>query len=77
MGRFVNIDNIVVIEQAETAGACVGFLLGAATGARIGLDYWWLGPVAIPITVGSILVGGTVGAVGGSNLGKLIVSQLT
>jgi hypothetical protein len=39
--------------------------------------FWWLGPVAAPVAiVSSILVGGTVGAVGGGNLGKVIASQL-
>ena len=78
MNRFVNIENVVVMGQAETAGACAGFLIGAAAGAKISSStFWWLGPVATPVViVSSMLVGGTVGAVGGGNLGKVIVSQL-
>lgn len=78
MNRFVNIENVVVMKQGEIAGACGGFLLGAAVSAKIGSStFWWLGPVVAPVAIASgILVGGTVGAIGGSNLGKVIASQL-
>ena len=77
MSKFVNIENVVVIEQTEVAGACAGFLLGAATGAKIGSTFWWSGPIVSSVTLaGSILVGGTIGVVGGSNLGKAIGSQI-
>jgi hypothetical protein len=77
MASFVSISNTTVSEQSETAGACGGFLLGAATGARIASAFWWLGPVATPVVIMTgIVVGGTVGAVGGSNLGEVIASKL-
>lgn len=77
MNKLVQIENVVVVEQAEIAGECVGFLLGAAMGAKIiSSAFWWLGPVATPVTVASgIFLGGTVGAIGGGNLGKVVVSQ--
>lgn len=78
MHKFVNIENVVVMEQAELAGACSGFLFGVAVGAKVGSRIvWWLGPTTAPAAIASsMLIGGTVGAVGGSNLGKVVVSQL-
>jgi hypothetical protein len=72
MTTRVNVQNVVV-EPAVTAGACAGFLAGAVIGTKVATTFWWLGPVAYPV---AIFVGGTVGAVGGGNLGKVIASQL-
>jgi len=78
MRKHVNVENIVVSEQAEAAGTCGGFLLGATTGAKIGTStFWCFGPVAAPIVlVSSVVFGGIVGAVGGSNLGGVIASKI-
>jgi len=76
MTKLVNVQNVVV-EPAEIAGACAGFLAGAVIGTKVATTFWWLGPVAYPVAIaGGIFVGGTVGAVGGGNLGKVIASQL-
>lgn len=78
MGKFVNIQNVAVLEPGEIAGICGGLLVGATVGAKIGFEHsWYLGPVVAPVAVASgIFIGGTVGAVGGGNLAKAIASQL-
>ena len=76
--KLVNIENTTITEKAETAGACAGFLAGAAVGAKIAsTGSWWLGPVVAPIAVASgALVGGVIGAEGGKNLGSVIATRL-
>jgi hypothetical protein len=76
--KLVNIENTTISEKAETAGACVGFLTGAAVGAKIAsTGSWWLGPVGVPIAVASgALIGGVIGAEGGRSLGSIIATQL-
>jgi phage tail tape-measure protein len=75
--RYFNVENTTVVEQAETAGACAGFIAGAAAGAKIASNFWWLGPVAYPTAIiGGTLTGGAIGAIGGANLGKAIVIQM-
>ena len=78
MNRYFNVENTTVVEQAETAGACAGFIAGVAAGAKISSStFWWLGPIAYPATIiGSTLAGGAIGAVGGANLGKAIATQI-
>jgi len=78
MNRYFNVENTTVVEQAETAGACAGFITGAAVGAKVASStFWWLGPVAYPTTIiGSTLVLGAIGAIGGANLGKAIITQM-
>ncbi len=76
MNQLVHVKNGGVSEQAEKAGACGGFLLGALAGASVSSKFWWLGPVAPVAIAGSILLGGAVGALGGGSLGKVVASQL-
>jgi len=60
--------------QAEKGGAFAGFLAGASVGAKIcASTLWWLGPIAAPaIIVGGTLIGGTIGAFGGYNIGGAV-----
>ena len=74
MRRFLNIENTTIVEQAEVAGAAIGFLGGAAAGANVAGSLSWYNPA---VMVGGALVGGVVGAVGGANLGRAIATHIT
>ena len=65
------------MKKLGTAGACGGFLAGAAAGAKLAsATMWWSVPMYPFAVAASALLGGVIGAVGGGHLGDAIDEKL-